>query len=54
MGAKNPTCTSKHVHALTTNYSTERHWGNRGLNTQQIMREMETRCVGKQDKTNGK
>jgi hypothetical protein len=28
--------------------------GNRGLNTQQVMDGIETRCVGRQDKTNGK
>ena len=28
--------------------------GNRGLNTQQVMNGIKTRCVGRQDKTNGK
>jgi hypothetical protein len=28
--------------------------GNRGLNTQQVMNGIENRCVGRQDKTNGK
>jgi hypothetical protein len=28
--------------------------GNRGLNSQQVMNGIETRCVGRQDKTNGK
>ena len=28
--------------------------GNRGLNTQQVMNGIENRCMGRQDKTNGK
>jgi hypothetical protein len=54
MGPKPDTHQKTCAQALPTNNSTQRHGGNRGLNTQQLMREMKTRCVGKQDQTNGK
>ena len=36
------------------NNPTQRHGGNRGLNIQQVIEGIETRCEEKQDKTHGK
>jgi hypothetical protein len=54
MGTKPVAHQRKCAHALTINNSAQRYGGNRGLNTQHIMREIKTRCVRRQDKTNGK
>jgi hypothetical protein len=40
--------------ALQINNPTQRHGGNRGLNIQQVIQGIETRCEEKQDKTHGK
>ena len=40
MGTKPFAHQRKRAHALTKNYSAQRHGGNRGLNTQHVMREL--------------
>ena len=49
MGTKPVAHQRKRAHVLTINNPTQRHGGNRGLNIQQVIEGIETRCEQKQD-----